>query len=99
MPTSIIVHDFNTYAVRAARVLAEASGQSQQGNWSKQLPNGNRMTLKMEDSVLTAGDIFTEDVRSSLPYIEIITRDKYRYEGVLLDEERILGVKVRFAII
>jgi hypothetical protein len=42
--TSIIVRDFNPYAVRAARALAAVSGQLQQGNWSKQLPNGNRMT-------------------------------------------------------
>jgi len=61
MPTPIIVRDFNPYAVRAARALSSASGQSQQGNWSKQLPNGNTMFIKVEDSVLTAGSIFQED--------------------------------------
>jgi hypothetical protein len=96
MPTRIIVRDFNPYAVRAARVLAPASGQSQQGNWSKQLPNGNRVSLKVEDSVLTAGSIFEEDVSSSLPYVEIVTKGKYQYDGVMMDDERILGFQVRF---
>src|SRR5712691_7422928 len=96
IPTSIIVRDFNPYAVRAARALGAESGQSQEGNWTKQLPNGNRMTLNVEDSVLTAGPIFKEDVRSSLPYVETVTQDKYPYDGVMIDEERILGLKVRF---
>ena len=97
-PTPIKVRDFNTYAVRAAFALAEASvsGQSKQGNRSKQLPNGNQMTLNIEHSVLTAGFIFKEDVRSSLPYVEIVTQDEYWYVGVMIDDQRILGLKVRF---
>ena len=93
-PTPIIVRDFNPYAVRSVQARAMASGQSQRCNWGQQLPNGNRMTLKVEDSVLGAGSVFKEDVRSSLPYIEIVTQAEYRYEGVLIDEERILGLKV-----
>ena len=96
VPTPIIVRDFNPYAVRAARALGPASEQSQQRNWSKQLPNGNRMTLKVEDSVLPAGSIFKEDVRSSLPYVEIVTQRVYHYAGAMIDDERILGFKVRF---
>jgi hypothetical protein len=94
-PTPVIVRDFNPYAVRAARAVAATSGQWQQGNWSKQLPNGNRMALKVKDSVISAGSIFEEDVRSSLPYVEIVTQTEYEYDGVLIDEERILGLKVR----
>jgi len=94
MPSPIIMRDFNPYAVRAARALAAESGQSEQGNWSQQLPNGNRMTLNVEDSVLAAGLIFKEDVRSSLPYVEVVTQDEYHYNGVLIDDQRILGLKV-----
>jgi hypothetical protein len=94
-PTPIIVRDFNPYAVRSARARASASGHSQQRcDWIEDLPNGNRMALKVEDSVLDAGSLFKDDVRSSLPYVEIVTRAEYRYEGVLIDEERILGLKV-----
>ena len=93
-PTPISVRDFNPYAVRAAQARAIASGQSQRRNWSEQLPNGNRMALKVEDSVLAADSVFKDDVRSSLPYVEIVTQAEYRYESVLIDEERILGLKV-----
>jgi len=99
MPTPIIVRDFNPYAVRAARALASASGQLKEGNWSKQLPNGNRMTLNVEDSVLDAGSIFKEDVRSSLPYVEVVTQDEYHYNGVMIDDQRILGFKVCFVLL
>jgi len=95
-PTPIIVRDFNPYAVRATRALAAVSGQLQQGNWSKQLPNGNRMTLNVEDSVLNPGFIFEEDVRSSLPYVEIMTEREYHYTSAMIDEQRILGLKVCF---
>jgi hypothetical protein len=93
--TPIIVRDFNPNSVRAARVLATASGKSLQGSWSTQLPNGNSMSLKAEDSVIAAGSMFYEGVRSSLPYVEIVTQTEYDYDGVLIDEERILGLKVR----
>ena len=91
-------------AAAATATAGSASGQSsreepqeaQQGrNWSEQLPNGNRMTLKVEESVLPVGNKFQEEVRSATPYVEIVTRDEYSYLGVLIDE-RILGWKVRF---
>lgn len=52
------------------------------------------MRVKVDDSVLPAGSVFKDDVRSSLPYVEVVTRAEYCYEGVLIDEERILGLKV-----
>jgi len=96
MPTPIMVRDFNPYAVRAARALAVVSGQSQQGNWTMQLPNGNQMTLQVDDSVLNAGFIFEEDVRSSLPYVEIVTQDEYHYTRAMIDDQRVLGLMVCF---
>ena len=95
-PTSIIVRDFNPYAVRAACALAAVSGQLQQGNWSMRHLNGNRMTLNVGDSVLNAGFIFEEDVRSSLPYVEVMTEREYHYKRAMIDDQRILGLKVCF---
>jgi hypothetical protein len=77
--------------VRATRAEAAARVNSRNGNWSTQLPNGNRKTLKVKDSVFEAGPIFKEDVRSSLPYVETVTRREYRYDGVMMDDERILA--------
>jgi len=99
IPTPIIVRDFNPHTVRSVCARAAANGQPRRCNWSEQLPNGNRMTLKVEDSVLVAGSVFKEDVQSSLPYVETMTRAEYHYEGALIDEERILGLKVRFEML
>ena len=93
--TPIIVRDFNPYVVRSARARAAASGHLQQHcDWSEEFPNGNQMTLKVDDDVIAAGSEFKNDVRSSLPHVEIVTLAEYRYKGVLIDEERILGLKV-----
>jgi len=92
-PTPIIVRDFNPYAVRAACALAAASGEPQRGDWSMQLPNGNWKTLKLNESVFTAGPTFKEDVRSSLPYVETVTQDEYHYDGVMMDGESVLGLE------
>ena len=93
--TPIIVRDFNPYSVCSARALVAASGRLQQHcDWSEELPNGNQMTLKVDDNVIAAGSVFKDDVRSSLPYVEIVTLAEYRYDGVMIDEERILGLKV-----
>jgi hypothetical protein len=94
-PTPIIMRDFNPYSVRVARASAIESGSSQEGNWSKQLLNGNRMTLQVEDSVVAGGYIFEGDVRTSLPYVETVTQDEHDYEGIMMDDQRILGFKVR----
>ena len=94
-PTPIIVHDFNLYAVRAALVCEASQGQTQECKKSQVLPNGNRQTIKVEEDVIPAGSVFREDVWSALPYIETMTQTRYGYEGVLIDEERILGLVVR----
>ena len=43
----------------------EVSGHpwQQRRDWNEVLPNGNRMLLKVEDSVLDAGSVFKDDVR------------------------------------
>ena len=94
-PTPIIVHDFNPYAVHAALACEASQGRTQECEKSWVLPNGNRQTIKVEEDVILAGSVFREDVRSALPYIETVTQTRYGYEGVLIDEERILGLVVR----
>jgi hypothetical protein len=93
-PTPIIVRDFNPYAVReAAQGRLQEYTDRDAREKSRILPNGNRQTVKMEEDVIPAGSMFKEDVRSALPYIETVTQTRYGYEGVLIDEERILGLE------
>ena len=94
-PMPIIVHNFNLYAVRAALARKASQGQTQECKKLRVLPNGNRQTIKVEEDVIPAGSVFREDVQSALPYIKTVTQTRYGYEGVLIDEERILGLVVR----
>ena len=48
--------------------------------------------------MIRAGAVFMEDVRSALQYIETMTQKTYKYEGLLIDEERILGLEVYAAL-
>ncbi|KAH9170111.1 hypothetical protein EDB89DRAFT_1980645 [Lactarius sanguifluus] len=84
----------NPYAVRAALAREATQGRSQEYDGdAQQLPNGNRQVLEVAEAVILAGTVFREDVRSALPYIETVTQKRFRYEGVLIDEERILGLE------
>src|SRR6266404_939334 len=82
---SIIVRDFNPYAVRAALAARGRSHGLECAH--RKLPNGNLQTLKTEETVILAGTVFGDDVRSALPYIETVTQNRYRYEGFLIDKE------------
>ena len=93
-PTPIIVRDFNPHAVRAALAREDVQEGCHRGGVQR-LPNGNWQEIKVAVDVIRAGTVFREDVRSALPYIETVTQNKYGYEGVLIDEERILGLEVR----
>ena len=38
---------------------------------------------------------FKEEVGSQLPYVEVVSKKSFNYSAVLMDEKRILGIKVR----
>jgi hypothetical protein len=39
--------------------------------------------------------VFAGEVEGRLPYVAYVSERDYEYDGVLLDEERILGITVR----
>ncbi|KAK1216457.1 hypothetical protein PQX77_020926 [Marasmius sp. AFHP31] len=41
--------------------------------------------------------MFADDMICHLPYVESRTREKYAFNGVLMDEERVIGIKVLFS--
>ena len=78
VPSPIIVRDFNPYAVRVACASASASEKSQQENWSMQLPNGNRMTINVMESVLAVCPILRR--RKVHARVRVIGRREKRIE-------------------
>jgi hypothetical protein len=50
--------------------------------------------VETPSSVESSGT-FAEEVEGRLPYAAYVSEREYEYDGVLLDEERILGITVR----
>lgn len=106
----LVVRDFNPHSVRnaAAQLLSHTAsagtGASSSSSSSSSRTravlrheNGNRTRVVTAPSLLTAGLCFRGDVISHLPYIETRAMCTPRWESVLTDGERLLGLyfKVR----
>ena len=50
-----------------------------------------------DPSILEADGFFQVDVVTRLPYYEVTTLAPFTLTGVMLDDERVVGMKVRFA--
>ncbi|KJA13430.1 hypothetical protein HYPSUDRAFT_49830 [Hypholoma sublateritium FD-334 SS-4] len=63
-------------------------------NWAiDPLPDSEEDTLVVSgERVLDCPEVFREPIHHNLPYIVRGSRDRYRWDGVLLDEERVIGI-------
>ncbi|QRW11010.1 F-box protein [Ceratobasidium sp. AG-Ba] len=73
----IRVLDFNPFGVRR----------------HKDTRGHNRVTVFDGETVLPAGKYWEKDVRSALPYREVVTREELLLSGVMIDGERVLGMR------
>lgn len=48
-----------------------------------------------EKSVLNTNGFFAQPLVSRLPFVETVTEGMEKYDGVLMDEQRIIGVQAR----
>ncbi|KAF9074215.1 hypothetical protein BDP27DRAFT_1317499 [Rhodocollybia butyracea] len=79
-PSPIVLFDFNPHNVRQAeRELAKDSSVT------KVVDPGGR--------VLDAQETFAEEIVSYLPYVVTATYKRHRLDGVLMDEERVIGLQ------
>ncbi|KAI0318530.1 hypothetical protein OF83DRAFT_940539 [Amylostereum chailletii] len=58
------------------------------------LPNGNALRVIVRPSVVRAAEWYASDIVSALPYVETTTARTYVYDGISMDEERILGMRL-----
>ncbi|KII91519.1 hypothetical protein PLICRDRAFT_38284 [Plicaturopsis crispa FD-325 SS-3] len=80
-PEPIRVLDFNPYSCWKQKQAEEAGTED----------DGTRLC---DETSTIMQDLhgFAEPVNSRLPYVETLTRELYRYDAVLMDEVRILGL-------
>jgi hypothetical protein len=89
------VLDFNVHALRAP-VAAEKLAAVRLGIDSETQPEGPR--LVREPSVFSAEMVFETDVVTALPYYTAPAPGQCEpYVGYMIDEQRLLGLKVRFS--
>ncbi|KAA1474117.1 hypothetical protein DENSPDRAFT_313633 [Dentipellis sp. KUC8613] len=79
----IVLRDFNPYNVWRQRQREERGEDT------------GRMRIVESSSVITSSGLFKRDLESALPYTEVESERPYMYDGVLIDEERMLGLRIQ----
>jgi hypothetical protein len=74
------VLDFNPYGVRRGR--------------GKEVQGPNKATVVDHPTWLEAGKYWEKPVKSALPYREVVTQEELLLSGVMIDGERVLGMRV-----
>jgi len=82
-PTRITMRDYNPFRVR--RALARTGGPGKE----LELECGSVMKVVTETSTYRGGEWFTDDIESSLPYVETVTMYP-GCEGIFMDEDNLL---------
>ncbi|KAF8880303.1 hypothetical protein BD779DRAFT_1549510, partial [Infundibulicybe gibba] len=80
-PCPITIYDFNPHNVAKMKSYLEHN------------PNPNMFYVDGEEELEDEGGIFKDPVRSALPYCGTRSEGTHEYNAVLMDEERLLGIK------
>jgi hypothetical protein len=86
-PSPITIRDFNPHSV--ARYT-----EPERNEIIDKHPSAGIRRLVTEATALEQRHVFAETIWSALPYTEVVSRQRYDYTAVLMDEERILGLWV-----
>ena len=62
-------------------------------------PTSNGVRVITQPEQVQPAETFSEPVIGELPYVICASQDKHVYNGVLLDEEWVIGVVVRFILL
>jgi hypothetical protein len=84
----IRVLDFNPLFVNRPPLFPEDYHPVIQGAVSRKIVT--------EVGTIPKGEIWSEDIPSSLPYYEVTTKEAFPLAGVMIDDERIIGLQVRW---
>ena len=90
------VLDFNVHTSRPPPA-AEKLAATRLGINPDRLPEGARLVC--EPSVFPAGQVFAKEVVTALPYYSVpAPGQREPYVGYMIDEQRLLGLKVRLSV-
>ena len=83
-PSEYYVFDFNPHSVRVAQMEGVKAYMTEE----------DRRMVCTSSTTIDPAFAFAEEVSSCLPYVVTESKERYAFDGVLLDEERILGIYV-----
>lgn len=83
-PSVIVVRDYNPVAVR------RALWEKEHGTFDEM--EGRRSVVTNSEPLGAWSHVFKSDGSHALPYVEVESEDGYDYDGVLMDENHLLGL-------
>ncbi|KLO12644.1 hypothetical protein SCHPADRAFT_941019 [Schizopora paradoxa] len=83
-PNHIVVRDYNPVAVRRAK------WEMKNGVFDDM--NGRRVLVTDSRPLMSWERVFTSNGSNGLPYIEVESKETFNYNGVLMDENHLLGL-------
>jgi hypothetical protein len=93
----LVLRDFNPHNVRRAAAQLSLPPPTTTERILRH-ENGNRTRVVTSPTSLTAGLCFRGDVMSHLPYVETRAVCTPRWENVLMDDERLLGLSFKVSV-
>jgi hypothetical protein len=97
MPDTIVILDFNPWHVKLANYDRKIRGLNVVLVGNDFGPDGDGgidIAYEPEENICLAHGAFEEDIVGRLPFVACKLPEKWDYDAVLLDEERILGIRV-----
>jgi hypothetical protein len=82
-PSPIRILDFNPYHVRRLGLGYQMETST------------SNIRVQSSRELLQSSGLFEEEVWSELPYVECVSKEQFDYDDVMVDEERIVGLRVR----
>lgn len=83
------IRDYNPYRVRELEMELSAGGSKgkDKGGWRC------RRVIKSPSTICSRG-VFKQNITSSLPYTEVVSKEQYDVTDVMIDDSRLLLLKV-----
>ena len=89
------LRDFNPYLFDCAADPVDKAHSKGKGRAANNTPRWRRPRLVTEPSTTPVKGVFKKDIVSSLPYMEIISAEEFNVTDVMMDDCRLLLLKVR----
>ncbi|KIL61055.1 hypothetical protein M378DRAFT_187637 [Amanita muscaria Koide BX008] len=90
------VRDYNPYSIAIASERLRSSTIQDEKGTSSELAKGNERTISLnscEPSITPTHGVYKNDIKSWLPYVEMLSEEKLDITDVMLDDRRLLLLK------